>query len=340
MDAAFPLVRAILDAPSPAASPVIDALFRSESNVPESVVRQAVGPEALAALHTLGLVRAQGGAVAGTVRLTRFGGRLIASDRMGFRNHADFVLGPGPATASLARVVRPVDHGRALDLGTGPGSLSLWLAAGGAHVLGLDISNRALAFAAFNARLNAAPTATFRHGDFLTAPADPSLDEQFDVAVANPPFVLAPRSTLVYRDGPLPGDDTTRVALERVARSLAPGGRGYVIGSWADDVRGRWDARPRVWLRALRGRALITRISSVTPADYVRSWTRDLDPASSSGVATGWLDFLEALGVERITTGVIAMANPRLGRFRRGAIEALEIARPGWRTVEAILAGR
>ncbi|HJP87656.1 MAG TPA: methyltransferase domain-containing protein [Candidatus Limnocylindrales bacterium] len=339
MDASYATVRAVLDAPSPAASSLIDALFRRESKVPTDVVRREIGLERFEALLALGLARDDGATMVGTVRLTRFGGQLIGSDRLGFRNHADFVLGPGPATASLARVVRPIDRGRALDLGTGPGSLGLWLAAGGADVLGLDISNRAIAFASFNGRLNAAARATFRPGDFLTAPPDPALDEQFDVAVANPPFVLAPQSTLVYRDGPLPGDDTTRVGLERVSRSLAPGGRGYVIGSWADDGRGRWDARPRAWLAGRRGRALITRISSVTPADYVRSWTRDLNAASSAVVATRWLDFLETRGIGRITTGVIAVAQPRRRAWRRGVVEVLETARPGWRAIEAILAG-
>lgn len=339
MDHALATVRALLDSSTAETAEVIHTLFRLECPVASDVVRTRIGTEALAALLTLGLARETEEHVVGTTRLTRFRGLVIASDRLGFRHRPDFVLGPGPATASLASVIRPVELGRALDLGTGPGSLALWLAALGSQALGIDISDRALAFASFNRRLNDLPQAGFETGDFLTAPPDPELDEQFDLSVANPPFVLAPSSSLVYRDGPLPGDDTTRVAIERVARSLAAGGRGYVIGCWADDGADRWDARPRHWLRALRGRALITRISSVSSAEYARSWTADLDSSGRAKAETAWQQSLADRGIRRITTGVIALANPRRSRFRRAAIAALETARPGWRTVEAMLEG-
>ena len=339
MDEALAIVRTLLGTPSADASPVVDALFRREAVLPSEVVRRGFGRDAADALAAVGLTRLAATGIVSTARLTRFGGRLIASDRIGFRLHPDFVLGPGPATATLADAVRPLDGGRTLDLGCGPGSLALWLAGRGGEVMGLDISPRALAFAAFNKRLNDVARARFRAGDFLTAPADASLDAQFDVAVANPPFVLAPRTELVYRDGPLPGGGTTRVALERVARALAPGGRGYVIGSWADAGRGRWDARPRHWLRRHDGRAIVTRISSVTPDAYVASWTRDLDAAARPAAAEAWLRYLRGEGVERITTGIVAVARPRRRSWRRGVVERIESARPGWRAIEALLAG-
>lgn len=337
----FAAARRLLHAPSASESDMVDALFRREASVEPAALRATLGAGGVEALFALGLVVATDRAVEATARLTRFGGQLVASDRMGFRNHAAFVLAPGPATATLADAVRPLKRGRALDLGCGPGSLALWLAGRGMQAIGVDVSDRALAFAGFNRQLNALPRASFQAGDFLTAPPDPGLDERFDICVANPPFVLAPRSTLVYRDGPLPGDETTRVALERVARTLASGGRGYVIGSWADDGRERWDARPRGWLGSLRARAIVTRISSVDPDSYVRSWTRDADDASPSTVAEEWRAYLSGQGIRRITTGVIAIAAPaRRRRWSRAVIQALEIARPGWRVIEAALAGR
>jgi len=80
--------------------------------------------------------------------------------------------------------------------------------------------------------------------------------------------VLASTSSLRYRDRPLPGHQTTRVALERVQRALRSGGRGYVIGSWLDDGRGGWDATPRSWLRDWAGRAAVTRVSSLDRERY------------------------------------------------------------------------
>jgi SAM-dependent methyltransferase len=340
VDEAIATLRQLLDAPSTEAAPIVDALFHAEAAVSAEALRDRIGRAPFDALATHGLIRADGPLVTGTVRFTRFGGSLIASDRMGFRNRPEFVLAPGPATSSLARVVRPPERGRALDLGCGPGSLALWLAGCGADVLGIDISARALAFAGFNRGLNDGRRVTLESGDFLTAPPDPMLDEQFAVSVANPPFVLAPASGLVYRDGPLPRDETTRVAIERVARSVAPGGRGYVIGTWVDDGRGGWDARPRTWLRDRPGRAIVTRISSVTPAAYARSWTRDLDAADRPGAEHAWLRYLESMGIRRITTGVVALARPaRRTWLGRHAISILDRPRPAWQAIEGALAG-
>jgi len=335
---ALATARAVLDAPTAMASPLVDALFRREASVPIEEADRRLGRVACNALLDLGLVRKSESGFVATVRLTRFGGSLIASDRVGFRRHPGFVLGPGPATASLASAVRPLAGGTALDLGCGPGSLALWLAGGGADALGLDISDRALAFAAFNGRLNAQRRLTLRSGDFLTKPPDPSLDGQFDVCVANPPFVIAQRAELTYRDSPLPNDDTTRVALERVARALTPSGRGYVIGTWADDGRGSWAARPRAWLRALGARAIVTRISGVEPSAYAEAWTRDMDAALRPSAIAEWIRWLEGAGLRRITTGVVAIAWPRKRLWRRSVVEAIEMARPGWRAIERFLA--
>jgi SAM-dependent methyltransferase len=337
--AAIATARTLLDAPTTVASPVIDALFRGEVSVPIEEADRRLGRVACDALRVLGLVRESESRIVATARLTRFGGLLIASDRVGFRRHQGFVLGPGPATTSLASVVRPIARGTVLDLGCGPGSLALWLAGGGADALGIDISDRALDFAAFNRRLNAQPRLTLRRGDFLTKPPDPSLDEQFDVCVANPPFVIAQRAELSYRDSPLPSDDTTRVALERVARALTPTGRGYVIGTWADDGRGSWAARPRAWLRALGARAIVTRISSVNPSAYASAWTRDVDEAIRPSAIAEWSRWLEAAELRRITTGVVAIAWPRKRLWRRSVVEAVGAARPGWRAIERFLAG-
>jgi SAM-dependent methyltransferase len=340
VDGALAIVRRLLEAPTPDESRLVDALFRAEASVSADRLRDGLGSGALDALVATGLISERPAGFIGTARMTRFGGHLIASDRIGFRNRADFVLAPGPATSSLAGVVRPPDGGRALDLGCGPGSLALWLAGCGADVLGIDISERALAFANFNRRLNDEHRVEFQAGDFLTSAPDPSLDGQFDVSVANPPFVLAPASGLVYRDGPLPRDATTRVAIERVARSIAPGGRGYVIGSWVDDGRGRWDARPRAWLRGLGARAIVTRISSVAPQAYVRWWTRDLTAATRVETEDRWLRYLEEHRIGRITTGVVALGRPRrhTWRFGRG-VSSIDGPRPTWRMIEQALSG-
>jgi methylase of polypeptide subunit release factors len=306
---------------------VLEELFQREADVAETVARAALGPGGLDVLLEAGLLQRSGGGVRSLARITRFHGQLIASDRHGFRRHADFVLGPGPSSHALASAVRPISRGRVLDLGCGPGTFALWLARDGVDALGIDINPRAVEFAGFNRRLNGRSGAAFSVGDFLTAPPDPSLDESFDLVVANPPFVLAPTSELTYRDRPLSGDDTTRVAVERVLRAVRPGGRGYIVGSWIDNV-GRWDAAPHRWLRGDDVRAALTLISSVSTAEYAASWNRDLSEPARSAATAAWCLALEAEGVTRISTGVIGIqrsarrANAIRARFLRSGAAA------------------
>jgi len=319
---------------------LLDALFRREARVAHADVRRLLGPGATDHLFALGMLDEVDGAIEGRVRLVGFRGQLIVSDRYGYRRHADFVIGPGPASAIVADAVRPIERGHVLDLGCGPGTQTLWRASGANEVLGLDISDRALAFAAFNLRLNARAGVAFARGDFLTAPPDPALDERFDVVLANPPFVLAPATELRYRDRPLPGDSTTRTALERVARALAPGGRGYVLGSWLDAGRGSWDERPRGWLRGLGVRGAIARVSSQTAVEYATLWNRDLEEPARAAAIGAWSTALEAEGAGQITTGVIGLPRPARHALRRAApIVPLDGGRPAWPAPEPPPAG-
>ncbi len=100
------------------------------------------------------------------------------------------VLDPRPETetlveAALARGPRT----RVLDLGTGSGALLLTLLAEwtGARGVGTDISAAALAVAARNAvALGIADRASFLHADWFDG-----VEGQFDLIVANPPYIPA-----------------------------------------------------------------------------------------------------------------------------------------------------
>ena len=316
--------RSLLGDERPLQRGLVTALFERESPVDHAALELAVGEAGLAALVDLDLVRIADGRCEPVARVDRVGRLLVASDLRLRRREADFVVGPGPASFLLARYVTVGAPARALDLGCGSGILSLILAAGGAAVDGLDINPRALAFARFNAALNGLPAITVGIGDFLAGTPDRRLDGRFDVVVANPPFVLAPTRRLVYRDRPLPGDETGARTVERVARSLAPGGRGYVLCNWIDRGDPAWSDGARRWIRRTGADALIVHVGDHAPADYAAAWNRDVEAPARGAAIAEWTDALTREGVRRVQAGVIALRRPSMPGMRRPRFQAVE----------------
>ncbi|MEO0753047.1 MAG: peptide chain release factor N(5)-glutamine methyltransferase [Pseudomonadota bacterium] len=99
------------------------------------------------------------------------------------------VLDPRPETEALVRAALAVPFARLLDLGTGSGCvlLSLLAARDGAHGLGTDISEAALAVAGKNAaRLGLLARTELTCSDWFQNVAG-----RFDLVVSNPPYIAA-----------------------------------------------------------------------------------------------------------------------------------------------------
>ena len=124
---------------------------------------------------------------------------LIAADRADRHPSAepDYVVAPGPASRALARLMLPAPLKAALDLGCGTGYLACRLAARADRVVATDINPRAVAFSRFNAALNGLSNLKCRQGNLF----EPLDGNRFDLIGCNPPYVIAPQSTYLYRDG-------------------------------------------------------------------------------------------------------------------------------------------
>ncbi len=144
------------------------------------------------------------------------------------------VLDPRPETECLIEAALAAPFTRLIDLGTGSGAIAVTLLAERPAATGVavDLSPEALAVAAENAR---------RHGvagrlDLLRSDWWAAVQGQFDLVVANPPYVatdemaaLAPEVRLheprLALDGGVDGLVAYRTILAGIGPHLAPGGR-------------------------------------------------------------------------------------------------------------------
>lgn len=143
----------------------------------------------------------------------------------------------GTAIQSYLATGRPV--GRAVDVGcgAGPGAVLIGKARPQAQVMAVDINEQALRYTRINAALAATENVIARRSDLLS-----QVDGDFDLIVANPPYLLD-QDERVYRHGGGGLGEGLSVAIAAAAATrLAPGGTlllytGSVICGGVDRLR-------------------------------------------------------------------------------------------------------
>lgn len=232
----------------------------------------------------------------------------------------DHVLGIGGATTTLASVTMRGRVARVLDLGTGSGVQALHASLHADHVVGTDISERALCFAEFNRALNAPPASwDLRLGSLL----DPVEGELFDLVVSNPPFVITPPGapSFEYRDGGIGGDGIVRQLVTSVGSVLAPGGIAQMLGNWEIRKGEAWTDRLEGWLDASARAgwpldAWIIQRDVLDAAEYAETWLRDAGVIPERGreafeaAYEAYLADFDARGVEGVGFGIVTLRRP------------------------------
>jgi release factor glutamine methyltransferase len=182
------------------------------------------------------------------------------------------VLIPRPETELLVELAlqRLPHNGRILDMGTGSGAIAVAIAhtRPDASVTALDVSDAALAIAQRNAARHGAHVA-FLQSDWYRALAD----RQFDIIVANPPYIVAGDIHLSQGDlrfepiGALTdhadGLSALRAIIDGARQYLAPAGwllmeHGY---DQAGAVRGLLSAQGFIDVQSWQDLAAIERVS-------------------------------------------------------------------------------
>jgi methylase of polypeptide subunit release factors len=245
----------------------------------------------------------------------------IASDpgelSLGHALSENHVLGIGGATLTLIGLMIDTPSRMTLDLGTGCGILALHASRHSGRVVATDISERALAYARFNAAVNGIRNIEFRLGS-LFEPVD---GERFDHIVSNPPFVITPRTDGVpsyeYRDGGRVGDAIVAEVVAGLADHLAPGGVAQLLGNWEYRAEETGLDRVSAWLERSRLDSWVVEREVQDAPLYAETWIRDggtRGGAEFDRLVDAWLDDFEARGVTAVGFGYVTLRS-RQARF-------------------------
>ena len=178
-------------------------------------------PALFALMQQAGVLAGEPGAWRSTVRLSILDGMLFLHSAYPTRAADAVFFGPDTyrfVTALQAMPERAVR--RAVDIGCGAGPGAAWVARTYPHaqVYGVDINAEALRLTRVNALLNDVRIEAVQ-SDLLTA-----LDGNFDLIVANPPYLVDPGKR-AYRDGGGPlGAGLSLAILDAACARLSPGG--------------------------------------------------------------------------------------------------------------------
>ncbi len=292
---------------------VMARLFALGCQVPESDVTDVLPGDVVASIRDMGLVETRGDSLQATVRLMPFQDGYVLGDfgpeLTGRPCPPDFVMGVGGASLTLSALTvrRKVD--RALDLGAGGGVQALLAAKHCGHVVGTDISRRALTFARASAALNGVDNVEWREGSFF----DPVEGETFDLIVSNPPFVISPRQGYEFRDGGLPGDEVCSRVVRGAARHLNPDGCACLLLNWWHRDEADWRERPWQWVSDAGCDAMILCLDSDEPLKYAIEWLRSSEqhsPARFEEQLAEWMAYYKTLGIGRISAGAVILRKP------------------------------
>jgi SAM-dependent methyltransferase len=275
------------------------AAGESEELVPKKILR-----------HLLegGFLERDGERVRPACMLMHFGELILASDprRNGEAHGPGLVLGVNQTTQLLARCTILPAGGKALDLGTGCGTLALAAAPNAASVMGTDINPRALEFAALNAALNGVTNVSFLQGDRF----DPVVGERFDSIVSNPPFFLAPVSGLVYCDNSMHLDGFVESLARSAPKFLEKDGVFQMLCEWVELESEPWEERLKPWFQGSQCDVHIWQGYQFSPVDYARKRALEqsqLDPEAAVVSFRERISYLTKYGVKEVFGGLISI---------------------------------
>jgi hypothetical protein len=292
-------------------------LFVVGGEATEFAARAAFSPLPLEHAVAAGLLSVSVGSVRAEIDIQPYGQQGAATDWWVLSDFSsdvrprpvadDHVLGINSSAVTLAQSTPRTPVGAALDICSGSGIQALHLSMHADAVVATDINERALRFAATSAAISGMQW-DLRQGSFL----EPVAAEEFDLVIANPPFVVSPGwSGLEYRDSGLPGDDVSALLAGGIPPLLAPGGVGQLLANWIIPADRPWEERVADWFDGLGCDAWVWQRDVADPGQYVSMWLSDAGEQSGtprwSQRYDAWMNWLAAHEVAAIGMGLITV---------------------------------
>jgi methylase of polypeptide subunit release factors len=289
---------------------LLNALLRwfwmGHSVTPKKVADLVPG-EFLSLLLKCGLVKAHEDRLSAMAMLLPWGGFLVASDHPAAieRAESEMVLWPNPTSKFLAGFSIRRHSRVTLDLGTGGGILSLGAAKFSDSVVGTDLNDRAVTFAAFNARLNGVENVEFLSGDLFA----PVANRRFDLILSNPPFFITPQQGYLFCDNSMELDGLCRRLVKEAPEYLNEDGYMQMLCEWAQVSGQPWEERISEWLDGTGCDAWVMKGLTQDPGEYAQHRIRETfsNAADDAKLYDGYMSYYRARGVEAIHDGLIVL---------------------------------
>jgi methylase of polypeptide subunit release factors len=283
-------------------------LFLGKAPVSEDALRDAVAPMSLDLWERIGLIRTEHGVASAQLKIYPIDHFYVTSDMYtpGVKYPADFVVGVGGATLTMANFMIRRQSRLTLDLGTGCGLLAILKSTESERVIATDQNPRAVRMTEFSVRINDLPNIECRQGD-LFEPVD---GLKFDFIVSNAPFVISPSSGYLYLDGGMKGDEFCQRLVRNAAAFLNEKGYCQMLCNWAHLKGQDWKERLAGWFKGTGCNVWVLSGPTQEPADYAKNWIQHIESADSPDyrrVFVEWMQFYEREQIEAMTFGLVTM---------------------------------
>jgi len=285
---------------------VLVRLFLLGAPVDDDTVREFLPESVVRFCDDVGMLETEAGITTGRVVIIPVEDLLFVSDAfrtLGTDDAREFVLPASTHSANFLRFLtlrEPVED--TLDLGCGCGIQALFSARHSKRVVATDISPHAIAYTRFNVMLNDLDNVECIEGSLF----DPVADQRFDLIITNPPFVLGPSETFVYRDNEMELDEFCETLVRAAPAYLKDGGCLQLLCEWVEVNDQGWQDRIGSWV--LGCDAWVLHATPLSPASYAQQRTNDIsgekvDPES----ADEWISYFAEHRVRAIHPGLLVL---------------------------------